>query len=142
MTVYDESDPLVRRANADDWGPNEAPEAVENPHGVGITFWVHDGDGFAFGHELDAETANDTSLETVCVNAGQALVFGDADHEHSLAVHPYKAAPESWEVFGEGGVKASYEGEVEQGVYEWTVEVDEETRRYRIQSDSIAEVVA
>jgi hypothetical protein len=135
----DESDPLVRRANADDWGPHEVPEEVENPHGVGITFWVYDSRAFAFGHELAVETANGTALETVWVNAGQALVFEDADHDRSLSVHPYKANPESWEVFGEGGVKASYEGTPGEGVYEWTVEVDGEERRYWVRSESIAE---
>jgi len=138
----DESEPLVRRANADEWGPHEVPEEVENPHGVGVTFWVHDGDGFAFGHELAVEALDGPELGRVWVNAGQALVFNDEDCERSLSVHPYKANPESWEVFGEGGVKASYEGTPEDGVFEWVVEVDGETRRYRVRSESIAEVVA
>lgn len=144
MTVEsegDESDPLVRRANADYWGPHEVPPDVQNPHGVGITFWVSDGRAFAFGHELDAECPCGDEMGHVWVESGQALVFECADADHSLAVHPYTAKPESWEVFGAGGVKASYGGEAETGVYEWTVAVDSEERTYRITAESIAEVV-
>lgn len=140
MQSSDESDALVRRANADYWGPHEVPKHVKNPQGVGITFWVADGQAYAFGHELDAECPCGEEMDAAGVDAGQALVFKSEDEDHSLAVHPYTAKPESWEVYGAGGVKASYEGTPEDGVYEWVVEVDGEERRYRIHAPSIAEM--
>jgi len=121
------------------WGPHSVPEDVQNPHGPGVTFWVSEDTAFVFGHELTVE-APSGDIEYARVHAGQALVFEGDDH--SLSVHPYKANPESWEVFGEGGVKASYEGTPEDGVFEWVVEVDGDRRRYRVRSESISEVVA
>ena len=116
------------------WGPHSVPEHVENPHGEGVTFWADDGRGFVFGHELTVEHAESgMELDYVWVESGQALAFQCSDADRCLTVHPYKSKPEAWEVFGGGGVKADYEGRVEQGVYEWTVGDDGESEeRYRV----------
>lgn len=104
------------------WGPHSVPEHVENPHGDGVTFWADDGRGFAFGHELTVGHAESgIELDYVWVESGQALAFQCSDADHCLTVHPFKTSPETWEVFGDGGVKANYGGRVKPGVYEWTV---------------------
>jgi len=110
----------LRELNDDIWGPNEVPEGVETPYGEEVSFWVADGSAYAFGHEVTVTGPEDEMNRNVWVESGQALCFASEDHD--FTIHPYKAHPETWEVFLTSGVKGNYEGEIEPGVFEWTTD--------------------